>query len=168
MRTPCFSPPVTPLMSVFRFVIRTPKPMSFSQRIPSALDHHKAPVRRNIRNRELPPIYAHFTRFNNSLPISPSEAANRAEFRERMKLGEDEQLPKNLVRHYATRESLKTLADNQTGAFMSHHLQRAGYRGEGADTATTSRNDGQPSEVSEEAVAGKRRIGCQATGYRYS
>ena len=82
---------------------------------------------KGIRNRELPPVYYHFTRFNNSLPISPSEAANRAEFRERMKLGEDEQLPKHLVRHHATRESLKTLADNQTGTFISHHLQRAGY-----------------------------------------
>ena len=82
---------------------------------------------KNLRNRELPPVYCHFTRFNNSLPISPSEAANRAEFRERMKLGEDEQLPKHLVRHHATRESLKTLSDNQTGTFISHHLQRAGY-----------------------------------------
>ena len=83
---------------------------------------------KHIRNRELPPVYSHFTRFNNSLPISPSEAVNRAEWRESLKLREGEQLPKHLVEHYAKRESLKTLADNQPDTFMSHHLQRAGYQ----------------------------------------
>ena len=82
---------------------------------------------RGLRNREIPPLFFHYIRYDNPLPISPSEAVERAEFREAMKLGEGEQLPKHLIHHLAKRESLKTLADNQIDTYISHNWQRAGY-----------------------------------------
>ena len=82
---------------------------------------------RGLRNREMPPLYCHYIRYNNPLPISPFEAMERAEFRESMKLGEGEELPKNLVRLRAMRDSLNMLADNQMDTFLSHHLQKGGY-----------------------------------------
>ena len=82
---------------------------------------------RGLRNREMPPLFFHYIRYNNPLPISPSEAVKRAEFRESMKLADGEQLPKHLIQHLAKRDSLKALADNQIDTYLSHHWQRAGY-----------------------------------------
>ena len=84
-------------------------------------------IQKLLRNRECPPLFYHYIRFKNPLPMSQSEAVSRAEFRESIKLGEGEQLPKYLIHHHAKRESLKSLADNQIDTFVSHHLQRAGY-----------------------------------------
>ena len=85
------------------------------------------PSQRGLRNREMPPLFLHYCRFNNALPMSPSEAVERAEVRESMKLGEGEQLPKHLIHHLAKRESLKTLAENQIDTYISHYWQKAGY-----------------------------------------
>ena len=82
---------------------------------------------RGLRNREIPPLYCHYIPYNNKLPISPSEAVSRAEFRESMKLAEGEELPKHLIQLLANRDSLKALADNQMDTLLSHHWQLAGY-----------------------------------------
>ena len=84
-------------------------------------------IQKLLRNRERPPLFYHYIRFKNPLPMSQSEAVSRAEFRESIKLSEGEQLPKYLIHHHAKRESLKSLADNQIDTLVSHHLQRAGY-----------------------------------------
>ena len=107
-------------------------------------------VQKGIRNREMPRLFDHYTRFKNSLPMSPSEAVRRAEFRESLKLREGEQLPKHLVEHYAKREALKTLADNQPDTFRSHHLQRAGYQ-------VKVQQPRQPQETTVEQVKVRKR-----------
>ena len=95
---------------------------------------------RGLRNREMPPLFFHYIRYNNPLPISLSEAVKRAEFRESMKLADGEQLPKYLIHHLAKRDSLKTLADNQIDTYLSHHWQRAGYEIKIQDPPQTPRD----------------------------
>lgn len=85
-------------------------------------------VQQGLRNREISDLVCHIGRFSTALPISPSDAKQREHFRQSMKLGDGEQLPKHLVDLMAQRDSLKSHAVTHIDTFVTHHWQeQAGF-----------------------------------------
>ena len=83
-------------------------------------------VQQCFRNRALPPIHIFMLRYQNALPLTPTEATGFLTKNAKQKLNPDEDVPAGLIKQLGVSDAMRTLAADQPEDFTTYHLRQAG------------------------------------------
>ena len=83
-------------------------------------------VQQCFRNRKLPPIHFFMLRYQNALPLTPTEATGFQTEHAKQKLNPDEDVPAGLIKQLGVSGAMRTLAADQPEDFITYHLRQAG------------------------------------------
>ena len=90
--------------------------------------HANESIQQSFRDRRRLGVSFHYTKYNLSLPVRPTENEEVSIYHEALKQDESQyaQLPTASIRKIARAQALESLADTQIEPYISHHLEKVG------------------------------------------
>ena len=84
-------------------------------------------IQQCLRNRKKPPLTIYHMKYNNALPLAPTQSIAFQSEHAKQKLNKSEEVPAGLLEQVGIKDAFASLSDSEPESFIQHHLNMAGF-----------------------------------------